>query len=34
VSIKSPGAKLYAKGVLIDADGTQYPVSSPVLTTV
>lgn len=34
VTIKSPGAKLYAKGILIDADGKEHPVSSPVLTTV
>jgi hypothetical protein len=33
VSIKSPGEKLYAKGILIDADGKEYPVWSPELTT-
>jgi hypothetical protein len=33
VTIHSPGAKLYAKGVLIDAAGNHHPVWSPMFTT-
>jgi hypothetical protein len=33
VSIHSPGARLYAKGVLINAAGNQHPVWSPMFTT-
>jgi hypothetical protein len=33
VTIHSPGARLYAKGVLIDAAGHQHPVWSPIFTT-
>jgi hypothetical protein len=32
VTIQSPGDKLYAKGILIDAAGKQYAVWSPTLT--
>ena len=32
VTIHSPGQQLYAKGILIDAAGKQYPVWSPTLT--
>jgi hypothetical protein len=32
VTIHSPGQKLYAKGVLIDAAGKPYSVWSPTLT--